>query len=334
MPLSLTPSTRLSSRLGSVAVGAARVSLGALPFGLRRDILYLWATFRLRNRPLKMCFFIVLLGGVIFAWQWIGRQWLEPRLLQAIAPIRYAQVKDILIRTAGAIFSATNILSCIAIFIMAWTLRRLLKEGHIENLLLAPRIVRPSSLYYALASRYLPLSLVALLIIYLDRDRSPFSLPPFNLPPEDASPDLWNVYWAGFSQASIAFFAVTNLFMDMSLAYWIFVRWRVTYPTAAAAMIFVGLVTPIGLMWLYRAVDQRVTEGLRLSTGVYARINEAFALPPPYYTLHRIAETFHYTAAGLVSVLIGLLVLWNLDARWFRMVRNVRVDPVLLKKID
>ena len=379
----------------------------ALPFGLSHDILYLWATFRLRRRPIKILTLLMTLGLLCFAWEWAGHLWVRPWLLQVLAPIRSFNIqrlinavplpllsflkvvlyfsiviaalwvafrlrsrairligwfvlllafytgwrwagyewflrmttvdlKTVFLWTSSAIFSSLNILSCLSIFVMAQTLRRLLKEGHMEMLLLVPARVRPSALFYATCLRYVPLAFVAILVLYLDPRPPPDGLSPFQRFPfvtQRAPMDLGVVYWAEIRELSIFFFCPTNLFMDLALAYWLFSRWRVTYPATVAAVFVIGLVTPIVLMWVHELIRIYVDDQIWASTGLLSRIvRDSLARAPDPDTVRTIADSLHYFVTGLISAGIGFAALMDLDARWARILRSPTKDPVLIKQ--
>lgn len=409
-------SSSITSRL-SQSIGRSPF---ALPIGLNHDILYLWATFRLRRRPIKILSLLMTLGFLCFAWEWAGHLWVRPRLIQVLSPIRSFNIqrlinavplpllsflkvvllisiviaalwiafrlrsrairligwfvlilalytgwrwagyewflrmstvdlKTVFLWTSQAIFSSLNILSCLSIFVMAQTLRRLLKEGHMETLLLVPARVRPSALFYATTTRYMPLAFIAILVLYLDPylspyfsrwfsistpSLSPFERFPFSLAPTQPAPiDLGVVYWAEIRELSVFFFCPMNLFMDLALAYWLFSRWRVTYPATVAAILVIGLVTPILLMWVHELIRVYVDDQIWASSGLLSRIvRDSLARAPVPNTVQTIADSLHYFITGLASAAIGFAALMDLDARWARILRSPTKDPVLIKQ--
>lgn len=323
--------------LASVRRFAANYAL-ALPIFLRRDMLYLWATFRLRYRPWKMLALIAILGVVCGLWQWAGVKYGSPRIQPLINPIQIVKVQMVLRQTAQAIFSSLNILSCIGIVIMARSLRHLLKQGHIEMLQLVPGRLRPSALYYAIATRYLPLAFVAILVIYISRDVSvnPFLRFPFIATgPQPPPGDMSAIFWAGMHQLSIWLFCPTNLFMDLAIAFWLFNRFRVSWPTTMIAVVAIGLISPIFLMHILTEVSEYVREHINMRIGIFARI--ADSIPPSpirYETIRDIEHAAHYLLTSIISVVLGLLALGNLNDRWYRTEHSEKKDPVLLKPID
>lgn len=313
--------------------------LGSLPFGLRKDLIYLWATFRLRHRPAKMLVMIAALGVVAAAWDWGGHAWISPRIAPILNPIRHDLTRRVLERTSWAIFSSLNILSCVSIFIMSRTLRRLIKQGHLESLLLTPRRLRPSALFYAIATRYLPLGFVAIVVIYVDDNagRNPFQSPPFLATgPQPMPGDMWPIYWAGFRELSVLFFCPANLFMDLSISFFVFTRWRVSGLSTVAAVVVIGLVTPVILMYINDVVILYIRDAVRAREGVFESIAETLRPGSPIYynSVHNIGYGVHYFATGALSVLIGLACLGNLDSRWFKTLQSPKKDPVLIRRAD
>lgn len=323
------------SRFPAAVADCVKTSLGAAPIGLRGDILYQWATFRLRHRKIKMLSLVVLLGVVCYAWQWAGWEWIQPRLAGLLSAIRIKMVQDPLRRTLNAMFSSLNCLSCVSILIMARTLRHLTSQGHLEMIMLVPSKIRPSALYYAIAGRYMPLALVAVLVMYLDPRLSPYNLPPFTFPvPPRAPVEEWAIYWSGIKELSVIFFCPANVFMDLALAYWIFCRWRLNYPTIFAAIILIGLVTPMPLTQFYEIVDRYVDNHLWDSGGIFESIRASFRYPLESYTMRSIAWSAHYFLGGLICIAIGFMALASLDFRWNRIQRSPTIDPVLIKQTD
>jgi hypothetical protein len=285
-----------------------------------------------------MLLMIAALGALCAAVNWAGLKWGEPRLLAVLAPIKIPTLHEVLRRTAGAIFSSLNVLSCASIFIMARTLRHLLKQGHIEMLQLVPGRFRPSALFYAISLRYLPLAFVALLVIYVSPDPrvNPFRQPPFLATGVQPLPgDMWPVYWAFFRQAGIFLFCPTNLFMDLATAFWLFNRLRVSYLTTLLAVILIGLVSPVILMYIdeviVRAVAGRIAEGRGVFAHVAARLHD---WPYKFGDVESIAQGVHYSVTALLSAAVAWLALANLDHRWDRTLASETRDPILLKPLD
>lgn len=328
------------ARFFSAILRTLKNYLGAGPFGLRSDLLYLWATFRLRYRPIKMLFIITALGLACAAWEYLGRQYITPRLLVILNPIKVQRLHTVLASTAQAMFSSLNILSCISVFIIARTLRHLLKQGHLEMLQLVPARIRPSALFYAVSTRYVPLAFAAILVIYLDKDprANPFKRPPFlPLPsPQPAPGDMWPVYWAGVLEVTVYLFCVTNLYMDMVIGFWFFNRFRVSYPTIMVAVIVIGILEPIVLMYINDIVIDHIEREITLEQrGIFGDI--ARTIKPSqmsYITVQDVAISFHYFITSVLSGALGLLLLGNLDDRWDRMQLSEKKDPILLKPID
>lgn len=339
------------------------IALHALPVRLDRDVLYLWATFRLRYRPVKMALLLATLGALCWLWQWAGGEWGAPWLSRRVAMLQPGRVQTVLGRTATAVFSSLNFLSCVTIAILARSIRSLIKEGHIESILMTPRRIRPSALYYALATRYLPLAFVAVLVIYLDPAQTPFARMPFVAPAFGAPPavpvvepdhplhqrlwsdyrrhrdafdrmdaqydrqlaDPWTVRWPLVHELSILLFCPANLFMDLAISFWIFMRMRLTMPTTVAAIVVVGVVSPVLLMSIHEWILTQfagapVFQGLRSAQSVQH---------------HRlIANSMHYFSTSILSVVAGWALLADLDARWLRRVRSATLDPVFIRQLD
>lgn len=319
----------------SFLAGLLRAWFGALPVGLNHDILYLWATFRLRHRPIKMLGLLVILGAACYVWEWIGQERIVPVLLQNLAVLPPGFMRETLMSTSRAIFSSLNILSCITICIMARTLRHLLKEGHMESLMLVPARIRPSSLFYAVSTRYAPLAFVAILVIYLDPKRSPFTHYPFQvMPPQMASPSMWPLYWAGLRELAVALYCTLNLYSDLAMSYWLLCRFRVTYPTTIWAVIVIGVLSPIGLMAVHEWIGEYVRTNIWRGTGIFGLFTTAAFVPQDPNTVENIAGTIHYSVTGILSGISGYVALADLDGRWYRVLRSKRRDPVMIRPLD
>ena len=412
---------------GGALIRAARAALLALPLGLRRDILYLWATVRLRSHPVKMLAGLTTLGVFCFAWQWAGAEYALQPLYAALQPVqsiflnelyskispawrtglfwglvgaaavglyfigRFAwraprqavgvavgiaafvllwrwlspfelrklamvELKLIFTQAAQAVFSSLNILSSISIFILAKTLRSLTRQNQLEALLMTPAPVRPSALFYALSTRYLPLALVAVMVIYLDPRDSPFKAYPFYIPPVGAMtapgpapgpapapppgapvvlPDLpaslGPLGWAAAREFSVIFFCMANLFMDLAIAYWLFSRRRPSYPVVLAAVVVIGFVTPVGLMWLHQLIHRWVGDQLLSGLGPVYWIVMKFDVLPDIETERLIGDSAHYLLTGVGSLALAFVLLWDLEARWRRILRSPKRDPVLIR---
>lgn len=301
---------------------------------LHGDLLYLWATFRMRHRPLKMLAMLVSLGALCWIWQWVGTEWAEPYFRRFYAGLGRGFGRQVAERTVRAIFSTLNFLSCVSILIMGRTLRSVLREGHLEMLLLTPRRLYPSALFYAVCARYLPLAFIAVLVIFIDPTGSPFLMKPFAFPVGDPLPvDGRPLVWAGGHLLAILYFCPANLFMDLSIAYWWVSRWKVSYPTIVVAMVLIGVVSPILLVSLYGVVDQMVYERVIQEGGLLADWARGSSGMLASSTLGDMMATIRYGSIATVSILLGLFALWNLDRRWAKAINSPKVDPVMLRPI-
>lgn len=348
-------------RLGPLAL--LGVAFHSLPVRLRHDVAYLWATFRLRQRPLKMLLLLCILGGLCWVWQWAGYKWGQKWLDGYVGMLNPGAVQSVLRKTASALFSSLNFLSCVTIVIIARSLRRLAREGHLEALMMTPRLFRPSALFYALTTRYIPLAFVAILVIYVDPVQSPFNRFPFvaaQIPPPPPAPtvpattpagreamrryglalrrhdqqsarydeiyaDPGVILWPACYELSIYLFCTTNLFLDLSISFWIFSRRRISLPTTVVAVVVVGLLSPILLM----TINERVFTAAAESPSMQWLRD---SVSRPFLSL--AAASIHYTICSLVSVAAGWLLLFDLDRRWLRDLRDMRRDPVLLRTMD
>src|SRR5258708_7890379 len=90
----------------------------AMPVGLRRDVLYMWASFRLRRRPIKVFLWVLAVGLLCWAGQFVGIKYGHPFLIQLIRQMPATEFRRVLEGVAGAIFSSLNLLSCISIVIV------------------------------------------------------------------------------------------------------------------------------------------------------------------------------------------------------------------------
>lgn len=318
---------------------------GALPIGLRGDILYLWATFRLRHRPLKMIGWIITLGAVCAAINWAGLRWARPQVMTLVGQINQSSLfksgwlshlPGLLSVTTTAMFSSLNVLSFISIIIMARTLRHLIRQQHLEMLQLVPGSFRPSALYYAVASRYIPLAFVAVLIIYLYP--SPVINPMLHAPFVPMRPEvisLWPLYWASIRELSVLTFCPTNLFLDLAIAFWFFNQFRLTWTTVFAAAFFVSFVTPFFLMGIHEWIVDAVTTEIRVPGGALQAVAETIPRDQMYSkTVYNFAASVHYFATSILSVGLALLILGHLDSRWRRIVQSGTRDPILIKAMD
>lgn len=327
-----------------------RTLRGILPTGLRADVLYLWSTFRLRERPLKMLLLIVVMGAACWGWEWAGRQWALPPMLKALNQMPGGQVKMLLGRSAGAFFSSLNLLSMLSIMVMARSMRRLLREGHIEALQLTPRVFRPSALFYALASRYVALSLMGLLVVYLDPQSTPFKnqLPFMNSPAPGGSPfdaqlaDPWLLRWAAINQICIALYCATNVLMDMSISFWILARWRPSLINTALAVVLIGVISPVGILWFFGKIETFLASSAILDAArrwAVARFPHdpwAASLVPVSGSVNfgYFAGSTHYFLASIISLVIAAAVLWSLDRRWERIRVSKTADPIFIRPVD
>lgn len=323
---------------------ALRLSLERIPgfpFGVHSDLLYRWSTLRLRRRPVKMVLLIAALG--LFCWflQWAGHESLEPRIRGWVLTIQGGFIQGNFLRSLGALFSSLNILSCAAIVIMAGSLRHLIRDGHMEMLTLAPYRFRPSALYYGLATRYMPLTVIVVLIQYLDPRLTPFSRPPFDFTYDPVPASYLPLMWAGLHQTAIVIFCPTNLFMDLAIAYWLMVRFRPSYTVTAIAVLLIGLVSPMVLVSIYDTIDQELFRRVRLGLGPFAGWVSGPSVPesrmvvthggPYLYAVRDMQAFFHYMLTAAASLGIGLLALANLDAMWKKRQDSPTEDPVLIR---
>lgn len=311
------------------------------PFGVHADLLYRWSTLRLKRRPLKMVLLIASLG--VFCWflQWAGHESLEPRIRGWVLTIQGGFIQGNFLRSLGALFSSLNILSCAAIVIMAGTLRHLIRDGHMEMLTLAPERYRPSALYYGLAMRYMPLTVIVVLIQYLDPRLTPFARPPFDFRHDPVPASYLPLVWAALHQVSIVVFCPMNLFMDLAIAYWLMVRFRPSYLVTAVAVLLIGLLSPMVLVSIYDTIDQELFRRIRLGIGPFAAwvsgesVEEAgmtLTRGGPYlYAVRDMQAFFHYMLTAGGSLAIGLLALANLDAMWRKRQDSTTEDPVLIR---
>jgi hypothetical protein len=311
------------------------------PFGVHSDLLYRWSTLRLRRRPLKMMVFIATLG--VFCWflQWAGHESLEPWIRGWVLTIQGGIIQGNFLRSLSALFSSLNILSCATIVIMAGTLRHLSRDGHMEMLTLAPNRYRPSALYYGLAMRYMPLTLIVVLIQYLDTRLTPFARPPFDFRYDPMPASYLPLLWAGLHQISIIVFCPANLFMDLAIAYWLMVRFRPSYMVTAVAVLLIGLVSPMLLVAIYDTIDEEVFRRVRLGLGPFAgwvsgrSVHESGMVVshggPYLYAVRDMQAFFHYSLTAAGSVAIGLLALANLDAMWSKRQDSATEDPILIR---
>lgn len=308
-------------------------AIPGFPIRLHGDLLYQWATLRLRRRPLKMALWILALGLFCWAWQWAGHRWFDARLRMWLIPVTGGLLQGIVLRTSGALFSALNMLSCVSIVIMAATLRHLVRDGCMDELTLVPRRFRPSALFYGIALRYLPLAFVVVLILFVEPKSTPFNGPPFHFGNQEPPDSMLPLVWSAMHLLSIAFFCPANLFMDLALSYWLMVRFRPSHATTALAVVVIGLLSPMVLVSAYDLIDEQVhrqvMEGTRLMAYWQATPHD---YPRPYsYALRDMQGFFHYGLTGVVSIALALLALANLDSMWARMQRSPDVDPVLIR---
>ncbi|MBI3735194.1 hypothetical protein HY256_01620 [Candidatus Sumerlaeota bacterium] len=290
-------------------------ALRIFPIGLREDVLYLWASFRLRRKPLKVMSWVAMLGLICYGISWAGTGWLYLPMSGWISQLQRGDLRDVLHATAGAIFSSLNILSCLSIIIIWLSMRKLMREGHLEALMLTPRRFRPSALHYAIATRYLPLAFLALLVEYLNPTRTPFRHYPFGGNFAEPLPD-GALLWAAYAQLSILIFCVTNLFADLTVGFWAFCRFSVSYLTLILALLFVGIAEPILLMWLKQSLEASHPFIFNINSMSYGdRLN-----------------VLHYGWSSAISVAVTVVLLFDADLRWSRILRSRRRDPILLRR--
>jgi len=316
----------LVSRIARFILNFVRTFLLAIPFampvGLRRDVLYMWASFRLRRRPIKTFLWVIAIGLLCWTGQYFGLKYGHGFLISLIRQMPATDFKQVLGGVASAIFSSLNILSCISIVVIFTTLKHLLVEGHFEMIVLTPNRIRPSALFYAVGTRYFPLTLMALLLIYLHPLRTPFQQFPFKASPNpndeiELMQKPWVLYWPAIRELSLLLFCAFNVFMDLTFAFWMFVRFRVTYLTLAITEIIVGVLEPVGIIWCDLMID---------------RHSRFFNYMNPY-TRGSITGTRHYLGNAIASFFIAWFLLADLDARWKRRVLSGK-DPVLMKGVD
>lgn len=284
---------------------------------------------------------IVALGAFCWFLQWVGIHHLEPRIRGWLMPVTGSAMQLGFLRSLGALFSSLNILSCSSIVIMGGTLRHLARDGHMDMLMLTPGRFRPSALYYGLAMRYMPLTLVVLLINFADPRSSPFLRPPFEFANEPVPLTHLPLVWAGLHQAAITFFCPANLFMDLAIAYWLMVRFRPSYLVTALAVMIVGFFSPMILVSLYESIDREIFERARMGSGLLAQWVRGPAVWPSgqtlqnagpfYYTIRDMQAFFHYALTGAASVALGLFMLANLDTMWRKRQDSRVEDPVLIR---
>jgi hypothetical protein len=111
---------------------------------------------------------------------------------------------------------------------------------------------------------------------------------------------------------------MTNLLMDLALAFFIFCRWRVSALSMALAVVFAGLVTPIFIMACYHATWE-----------VFASFIDRHGVDP--YTRVKVHHALHYGSQVILSATVAWATLVVLDARWARALARPRVDPVFLR---
>jgi hypothetical protein len=315
--------------------------LPGFPIRVRSDLLYRWSTLRIRRRPVKMFAMILTLGAFCWFAQWVGIHYLEPRIRGQMIPVTGGYVQGLLLRSLGALFSSLNILSCSSIVIMGGTLRHLAGAGHMEALMLAPGRFRPSALYYGLAMRYMPLTLIVLLINFADARTSPFTSPPFEFANEPVPITPLPLLWAGLHQAAIIVFCPANLFMDLAIAYWLMIRFRPSYLVTAFAVLIVGFVSPLVLVSIYDTIDEEIFRRARMGAGPLAEwVRGPVVWPsgqlqanagPFIYALRDMQSFFHYSITAAGSVALGLLALANLDSVWRKQQDSTHKDPVLIR---
>lgn len=312
-----------------------------LPFRVGSDLLYRWSTLRIRRRPLKMFALIITLGAFCWFLQWAGINHVEPRIRRWMMPVTGGALQTSVLRSLGALFSSLNILSCSSIVIMGGTLRHLARDGHMDMLMLAPGRFRPSALYYGIAMRYMPLTLIVLLINFVDPRTTPFGRPPFEFGNEPVPLTHLPLIWAALHQAAITFFCPANLFMDLAIAYWLMVRFRPSYLVTAIAVMLVGFLSPVVLVGLYDSIDQEVFRRARLGSGLLAQWARGPAAWPNgqvlqnggpfFYTIRDMQAFFHYGLTALASSTFGLFLLANLDSMWRKRQDSATEDPVLIR---
>jgi len=214
---------------------------------------------------------------------------------------------------------------------MAHSVRTLANKSQLDLLQLIPAKLRPSSLFYALCFRYLPLAWVAVLIIYLDPVWSPFEHPPFKGGGNSADVGGGTIVWAGVHQLALILFCPANLFMDLAVSYWLLFRIRANVSVAMLGLVLMGLVSPIGLVWFYDGIDSWVADALwRSDLGLWPRIRGSVGFSNPW-ALNHIQSTFHYGLGALGCALVGFVALADLNFRWVRRQKSTKRDPEFVR---
>ncbi len=303
----------LRRRPAATDSGGPYFPINVLPFGLQGDILYLWASFRLRSRPLQVVVWVALLGLATYAISHYGQIYIVPSLINGASSIPWREARQVLLLAAGALFSSLNILATLSLVWIWRGLRRLDSEGHLESLQMVPVRLRPSPLFYAMATRYLPLSFMAILVEYLSPTRSPFRDYPFVDYPNPIPAEA--IYWAAAQQVSILAYCTVNLMADLALGFWLFCRVSLSYSTLIFALVCVGVIEPVVVMTLQRWLDVRFT----IPYSVYG---EMYGL---------VATSRFYFSGAAISLVVWLILLGELERHWGRLLRSPRFDPILLR---
>lgn len=322
----------LALALREIAGAAAEVN----PFIASRDLLNRWGTYRLRRHPFQVLPRIAGLGGVVCLIYYVGGNWLTPPLVRMAATLTpFPMANEILERTAGALFSSLNIISCLSVAAIWGDLRRMAREEHLESLQVVPGRLSAPAVYYGVAVRYLPLALIAVLIFFLDQRASPFRRFPFGdewlsvarsnpVYPDDPYSisveermllDRWTVYWPLISAALMLVFCVVNFWLDTIIGFAVFCRFKLSLGSLAAAVLIVGAVTPIFFMGAIMVIQRRFAPVLNTTPQ----------------SLKYILDTYYFLFGSAASAIVGFGLLVLTALRWRRLQSSGKEDPVLLR---
>lgn len=320
------------------------------PFIAPRDLLNRWGTYRLRRHPLHVLIRILGMGALVWIIYQAGHRWIQPKLVSTVQGISAGpMLKEILLRTATALFSSLNIISCLSVAAIWADLRHMARDGHLESLQVVPGRLSAPALYYGIATRYLPLALVALLFFFLDVKTSPFEREPFkdttgsfaidaipttDPPYQDLSAidkllalnltipvwdklilDPWTIYWPFITIAAMLLFCIVNFFMDTVIGYWTFTRFRVSIASLAVAIMIVGGLTPVFFMTVNAVIQRRFSPILNTTPQ----------------SLDYILDTYYFLFSSAASLIIAIGLLTLTALQWRRLQSSATADPVLLR---
>jgi hypothetical protein len=287
-----------------------------------------------------MLFWLAALGAICWIWDWAGLKYALPHVQTLIAdPEISGWMRNFLSNFAVASLSSLNFLSCVSIYFIAQTMRSLIRQGHLEQLTLVPGTFRPATFFYAMSSRFAPLALIAVIVLYLS-DESPFHSPPFDYSAsagvsaqeiERHMSTAWTLGWAGLRELGVVLFCFSNLFVDLAAAFWIFCVWRVSFAAMLTSIVAVGLGSPILIAWFYAWICEFVRGRLIEADGVFGWIIEPYEGILPFYTEQDIQWFSHYLAMSALSAGLAFFLLFLVNWRWWRIVRSPKKDPIFLK---